>query len=357
MMEDKTGRIIREVSSFFALFALVAFAVSCCMMLFLNTMASSMGLVYTSEDISDASKITMLNAILITVIFYVIDRVRRYFTIEKPARRIIEAADRIMKGDFSYRIAITRPYELWDELDMIADRINRMAQALSTTESLHSDFISNVSHEIKTPLAVMKNYATLLRVGGVSDVERQEYARAIEDAAGRLSTLVANILRLNKLENQQISPRFEKYDLSEQVCRCLIGLEDVWEKKGIEIETDIEDGICVLGDEDMMELVWSNLISNALKFTESGGTVAVSVHADGEYALVSVRDTGCGMSGSTGNRIFEKFYQGDTSHSQAGNGLGLALVKRVIDITGSSISVESELGVGSTFTVRIRRRS
>lgn len=355
MRRDGLARALRAISGFFALFAVVAVVVTLSVMVFLDVMATSTGIEYTRENVSDAAKATMVCTIVITIVFYAIDALRRYFTVIRPTERIIEATERIMQGDFSHRIEISSLYETRSEFDLIAERINEMAEALASTEAIHSDFISNVSHEIKTPLTVMKNYATLLRLGNITESEREEYARSIEDAAGRLSALVTNILRLNKLENQQISPRLERYDLSEQVCGCLLQFEEVWEARGINIDTDIEEGITVLGDGDMMELVWSNLISNALKFTESGGEVAVSVHSEGEYAAVSVRDTGCGISEDVGAHVFEKFYQGDTSHSQSGNGLGLALVKRVIDITGSSISVESKLGVGSTFTVRMRR--
>ncbi len=355
MRDDRLAKVIREISGFFTFFAAVAVVVTLSVTVFLGVMAESAEIEYTRENISDAAKATMLCTVVITAVFYAVDRIRRYYTVKKPAQRIIDASDRIMRGDFSYRIETGHPFEPKNEFDLIAERINEMAKALSATETLRVDFVSNVSHEIKTPLAVMKNYATLLRSGNITEAEREEYTRAIEDAATRLSTLVTNILRLNKLENQQLSPRLEKFDLAEQVCTCLLQFEDVWEKKNITVSLDAEDEVAVLGDADMMELVWSNLISNALKFTHEGGEVAVSVRSVGEYAVVGVRDTGEGMSRETGAHIFEKFYQGDTSHSGGGNGLGLALVKRVIDITGSSVSVESELGVGSTFTVKMRK--
>ena len=165
----------------------------------------------------------------------------------------------------------------------------------------------------------------------------------------------ANILRLNKLESQSIYPKAESYDLGEQLCACLLEFEDAWEKKNLNIESAIEDGITVSTDAELMTLVWNNLFSNAIKFTENGGTVSLTLASDGEDAVVSVADSGCGISADVGVHIFEKFYQGDTSHSCEGNGLGLTLVKRVIDITGSEISVSSEVGKGTTFTVRIRR--
>ncbi len=203
----------------------------------------------------------------------------------------------------------------------------------------------------------MQNYGTMLQQPNLSDEKRIEYAKAVTDAARRLANLITNILKLNKLENQQIYPAAEKYDLSEQLCECLLAFEGAWEDKELEIETDIADGVTVEADAQLLELVWSNLFSNAIKFTEPHGRVAVSLKVDGDDAVVTVSDTGCGISSEVGKHIFEKFYQGDTSHATQGNGLGLALVKRVIDIVGGGISVKSEVGVGSEFTVKLGRGS
>lgn len=147
----------------------------------------------------------------------------------------------------------------------------------------------------------------------------------------------------------------KSYDLSEQLCECLLQFESRWEEKEINVQTDLAEDVTITADGELLALVWNNLLSNAFKFTPRGGTVSVSLKADGEDVVVAVNDTGCGISKESGERIFEKFYQADRSHASQGNGLGLALVKRVIDITGGSITVDSKLGVGSTFTVRLRR--
>ena len=167
--------------------------------------------------------------------------------------------------------------------------------------------------------------------------------------------MMTKILKLKRLENQQFYPQTDEYDLSEQLCRCLLQFENVWEKKEIDIETDIDDDVMVKADAELLSLVWNNLFSNAFKFTESGGKVCVSLTTNDHHAVVTVKDTGCGMTPEVGTHIFEKFYQGDTSHATQGNGLGLALVKRVVDILKGEIRVESTVGQGSTFTVRIRR--
>lgn len=231
-----------------------------------------------------------------------------------------------------------------------------MTAELSGVETLRTDFIANVSHEMKTPLAVIANYGALLQDKNLPEEKRIEYAKTVANTAKRLADLMTNILKLNRLENQQIYPQAKAYDVSEQLCECLLQFEPVWEEKGIEIDTAIPENVIVYADADLLSIVWSNLFSNAFKFTESGGKVRVSLSADAQFAAVSVADTGCGMTSDVGAHIFEKFYQGDPSHAAQGNGLGLALVKRIMDITGGTISVNSSAGIGSTFTVRIRRK-
>ncbi|MBQ7886621.1 MAG: HAMP domain-containing histidine kinase [Clostridia bacterium] len=354
---DRMGLMLYSISRFLLFFVLVAFAVSCCMMLFLSSMMRAMDLTLTSQDIQQAAKLTMGNVLLITAIFAVIDRQRRKWMVERPVRMIVEAAERIEKGDFSVRIASMAYLDSRSGFGDIARCFNRMAEELSGTETLRTDFISNVSHEIKTPLAVIKNYATMLERGDLSEAQRAQYARAIGDTARRLASLITNILKLGKLENQQIFPAFTEYDLSEQLCACLLEFEDVWEKKRLEIETDIEDGVTAWGDAELLSLVWNNLFSNAIKFTDDGGRVSLSVKRSGNDAVVTVADTGCGFDAGVGAHIFEKFYQGDTSRATQGNGLGLALVRRVVDIHGGEIAVSSTPGRGSAFTVRIRRHA
>lgn len=161
--------------------------------------------------------------------------------------------------------------------------------------------------------------------------------------------------QLNKLENQTIYPDVREYDLGEQLCECLLAFEDAWEKKGLEIQTDIQEDVRMTADPELLCHVWNNLFSNAIKFTEPGGVVSLLLMESDDTITVSVSDTGCGISPEVGKHIFEKFYQGDTSHATKGNGLGLALVKRVIEITGGDISVKSEVGRGSTFIVSFRR--
>ena len=346
--------VLKTVNNYVVFFLVVAFAVTCCMLLFVNTLADTMGLTLTEENIASAAKLTFGNVVLITVIFGTIDYIRRKIMVDRPVKVITEAAERIMQGDFSVRVAPMHGTGM-EGFNQIGMAINAMAKELSGTETLRTDFIANVSHELKTPLAVMGNYATMLQRPGITEEEKNDYAKAISESARKLAQLITNILKLNKLENQQIFPQPKEFDLGEQLCECLLVFEDAWEAKNLEIETDIEDDVRIQSDPELLSLVWNNLISNAVKFTPDGGTIGLALKTEGSSVIVQVRDTGCGMKPETGMHIFEKFYQGDTSHATQGNGLGLALVKRVVDILSGEIGVQSVYGQGSTFTVKFKR--
>ena len=272
-------------------------------------------------------------------------------TYEEPMHMLAEAAGKVADGDFSVYVPTIHTSDKLDYLDIMIMDFNKMVEELGSIETLKTDFVSNVSHEMKTPIAIIKNYAEMLRMENLPEAQRKEYAKSIENAAARLSDLIGNILKLNKLENQRITPDMEVYDVCRQLCECILQFEEAWDEKEIELETEIEDAAMIRADASLMELVWNNLLSNAIKFTEQGGQVAVRQTLDENHIKISVSDTGCGMSRESMERIFDKFYQGDTSHSKEGNGLGLALVQRVLELMDGDIQVVSEEGKGSTFTV------
>ncbi len=296
-----------------------------------------------------------MNVVFLSLLFTIGDIIRRKITVDRPIKEITKAAQKIAQGDFSIRIPSMGPLDSNGRFHEIIDCLNQMAEELGGVETLRTDFIANVSHEMKTPLAVMQNFGTLLQAPDLPDKKRMEYAKGVTYGARRLADMITNILKLNRLENQQVYPQSRTFDLGEQLCESLLQFENTWEEKDLEIETDVEEEVLVDTDAELLSLVWNNLFSNAVKFTEPGGTISLSLKAEGEFAIVRVSDTGCGISSEVGKHIFEKFYQGDTSHAAQGNGLGLALVKRVIDIVGGDISVSSEVGKGSTFTVKLRR--
>ena len=349
-------RLLAAIQRYSVFFLLMAFVITCCLILFLTQMRDAMGITFSEEDIRLAAILTFVNVLWLSLLCTVLDGIRRRYTVERPVRRIIHAAKKITEGDLSARIEPVGGISSADGFDIIIKYFNKMAEELGGVETLRTDFIANVSHELKTPLAVIQNYGTMLQAPDLSEEKRLEYAKAITESTRRLTDLITNILKLNRLENQQIYPDKQIYNLGEQLAECLLNFENMWEQKNIDIETDIEEEVFVESDFELLTLVWNNLFSNAMKFTEAGGTVSLTLRSEGEYAIVNVKDTGCGISPETGRHIFEKFYQGDTSHAMQGNGLGLALVKRVVDIVGGDISVDSEVGKGSTFTVKIGRK-
>lgn len=353
--ERQIQKWLKAVNRYVIFFLIVAFPITCCMMLFVTTLSNNVGFVLNGENLSAAAKLTFVNVVVLSVLFAVLDSIRRKVTVDRPVRRITEAAEKMMQGDFSVRIEPFKGFAANEDFNEIIRCFNQMATELSGVETLRTDFVANVSHEMKTPLAVMQNFGTLLQTPGLSEEKRLEYAKGVTDGARRLANMMTNMLKLNRLENQQIYSKVTEYDLGEQLCECLLQFEDIWERRNIEIETEIEDDVSVSADQELLTLVWNNLLSNAFKFTDDGGQVSVSLTCTEHHAVVTVKDTGCGMSPEVGAHIFDKFYQGDTSHATEGNGLGLALVKRVIDIMQGEILVDSIPGQGTTFTVKIRR--
>ena len=340
-------RIAYSVWKFIVLFAFLSFVITCNFLLFMQFVPLE------AAELDSAASLTMFNVIFLTLIICILYEVYHRWRVRRPVKRILGGMEKIVEGDFSARIPYLQGEDSGNEYDDIIKGLNHMAEELSGVETLRTDFISNVSHELKTPLAVIQNYGTILQNPTLSEKEQMEYAKAITEQTRKLSALITNILKLNRLENQQIFPEKQDYNLSEQICECLLGFEQAWEKKNLEIETDIDEDVMVCQDAELLSLVWNNLFSNAVKFCKEEGTVSVSVKKEKDGVLVSVSDEGCGISPEVGAHIFEKFYQGDTSHATQGNGLGLALVKRVIDIVGGEIHVQSVLGKGSTFLVRL----
>ena len=348
-MRKVKNRIQRSLFSwrdFAGIFFLIAGAITASFFIFF----AFAGVNYT--DLTVGAVITFANVFFITLLSTSIYGVWRNINISRPVSRILEGTEKIRNGIYGEEIKpIHRDPKNNNELDIIIEDLNTMSRELQKVETLKTDFIANVSHELKTPLTSIQNFATLLQDNTLTDAERSEYARSISQSAKSLSELITNILRLNKLENQEIFPNHHAYDLSEQLVQCILNFEDRWEEKKIDLDIDIPEGVQIKADEELLSIVWNNLLSNALKFTEEGGRVAVSVQQSTESVTVKVRDDGIGMEPEIQKHIFEKFYQGDTSHAAKGNGLGLALVKRIIDITKGDIRVSSAPGEGTEFTV------
>ena len=280
-------------------------------------------------------------------------RVVMYIGFTKPMGDIALAARKVSAGDFTVRLLPQRKDDKKDELELLINDFNKMVEELSTIEMLKGDFITNVSHEIKTPLAIIQSYASAMENDELPEGKRKEYVGTILEASKKLSSLVTNVLRLNKIDKQEIIQK-NSYYLDEQLRCCILAMEEKLEDKELELDIDLDE-VIVTTDEALMEVVWNNLITNAIKFTETGGKISVKLKKNNKKIIVTVSDTGCGMSKEICNHIFERFYQGDTSRAVEGNGLGLSLVKRVIDLIDGEIKVESELGKGTTFFVGLDR--
>ena len=306
-----------------------------------------------TDNLSLIAVLILIEILILATFCTFIDWIRRKIMVDRPTKKILNATERIAEGDFSTRLQISHEYGKYNEYDLIMENLNKMAGELKKNEVLKTDFISNVSHEIKTPLSVIQNYATLLQDQSLDEKTREDYAKTLISASKRISDLITNILKLNKLENQEIQEKPEKFSLTDALSNTVIEFEPIIEKKNLTLDCDFDD-VIVFSSKSLLDIVWNNLISNAIKFTPDGGKISVFLKKHGNSAEIKVCDTGCGMTSETGEKIFEKFYQGDTSHSTAGNGLGLALVKKVIDILGGEISVQSEVGKGSTFTILLK---
>ncbi len=310
-------------------------------------------------NIKTSGDLVAIIAVMVALVFVgtfictLIDKARRKHLVEDPVSQILEATHKISTGNFDVKLKPKHSYDKYNEYDFIMENINIMASELSKNEILKNDFIANVSHEIKTPLAIIQNYTTMLSDKTIDEKTRNECLSALSNATKRLTSLVTGILKLNKLEHQQTLPNLSAFNLGESLRQNVIEFENLIEEKNLELDCNIDD-VIINSSEEYLNIVWNNLLSNAIKFTKHG-KISVSLKEIDGNAIIKIKDTGIGMNSEVGNHIFEKFYQGDTSHSFAGNGLGLALVKRVIDILGGEISVESAQKKGSTFTVKISK--
>lgn len=288
-------------------------------------------------------------ALIATVLFVLLNK---YYL--KPLDRLNRATKEIGEGHFDVRVE-EKPhlYHMIPEMQELICNFNEMAEELRGIELFRNDFINNFSHEFKTPIISIRGFAHELRQEGLTDEQRDEYVRIIEEESDRLVRLSSNVLILSKLENQQIVTEQTEFYLDEQIRQCILTLESDWTAKDLEMIPELEP-VRIRGNEEMLVIVWRNLLENAIKFTPRGGCVRVSMETTAQDVTVTVEDNGIGMSPEVRSRIFEKFYQGDASHAHAGNGIGLALVGRIVQLMGGKILVESREGEGSRFCITLK---
>lgn len=267
----------------------------------------------------------------------------------RSINEINNATKAISNGDFTFRLNENRTIK---EIQEMSHNFNMMAKELQNTELFRDDFIKNVSHEIKTPLSTIEGYATLLQNEQLDEKTRHQYLHKIIKNTHRLSSLTSNILLLSKIENQEITHDFCLFSLDEQIRECILSQETLWSKKGIQFELDL-DFINYYGNETLLPHVWNNILSNAIKFSHEKGYIDILLKQKKNNIFVIITDYGSGMNEEVKNRIFEKFYQGDTSHKSIGNGLGMTLAQRIVNIHHGNIEVDSTEGKGTTFTVTL----
>ena len=269
------------------------------------------------------------------------------FRLSKPVQVLTRAHERVQEGDFTVRLPDNHPGEMGE----LMRSFNDMTEALGSTAYLQKDFISSISHEFKTPIASIRGFAKLLQMPGLTEKQRKEYIDLIAQESDRLSRLSETLLRLSALEQQTAPASLSAFPLDEQLRQVILRLEPNWSSKDIGWQLDMQE-VSITSDQELLNQVWVNIIQNAIKFSPEGSDIAVRVFREGNV-IVEIEDHGCGMTEEAQKRIFDKFYQADKSRKQEGVGLGLSLVKRIVDMMGGSITVTSEVNVGSTFRVEL----
>ena len=326
------------------------FFLSCIIILSAAAVATLVAVLLFAFDVTDSTTAVIILCIAVAVaavaalLSMIMSRV-----VLAPVARLSAASRQIAGGDFDLNLTYEGAIEEYRDT---YQSFNTMARELSTIETLRSDFIANVSHEFKTPLTTIEGYAMLLQDQELTAEERADCAQRILDSAGRLSGLVTNMLMLSKLEQQTTAVEKAPFWLDEQIRQVMVGLEPVWGPKELQLELDLPP-VKFNGNESLLYHVWSNLLSNAVKFSPKGAPLTVTLKEQGDRVTFSVTDRGPGMSEDVQRHIFDKFYQGDPSRKQEGSGLGLPLAKRVAQLCGGSITVQSKPGAGSTFTVTL----
>lgn len=269
-----------------------------------------------------------------------------------PIRNLNYATGEVSKGNFNIQLPIPNDFEMGS----LTAKFNSMVRELNSIETLRNDFISNVSHEIKTPIATIQGFSNLLKDETLSKEEKDEYLDIIISETSRISNLTSNILKLTKLETQGIITDKSFFSLAEQLRHSILVLQRDLSQKNIDIDIDLDE-VQIYSNQELLQQVWINLISNAIKFTNEGGKISIQLMDTEDTITVKISDTGIGMKAESLNHIFDKFYQEDKSHSSNGNGLGLPLVKRIVDLCDGTIRVKSLLGEGSSFTVELPKNN
>ena len=305
---------------------------------------------FVLEHMGMIKKMSLSGFVALIAVALVVVSLMSYFVgrrILAPMVKLSKASKEIARGN--YNISVSDSSKL-EEVQTTFRNFNAMVRQLDSISTMSNDFVANVSHEFKTPLTAIEGYATLLQDHDLSPQERDEYIAKILHNSHRLSALVGNILSLSKIESEQIAPQYSYFRLDEQIRQAVVMLESAWSEKDITFDVAL-DSVQIHSCESLLLHVWTNLISNAIKFSQNNSTVELCLLEQTECVVFTVRDHGCGMSEDVQTHIFDKFYQGDPSHKSEGYGLGLPMVKRIIELTDGVIEVNSTPNEGTLFRV------
>ncbi len=329
---------------FFSLFIFIILLSTTVFMAFVSFVLLKKGIMPFTRE-SSLFMITITIIIVSTVVGTVFSLIIGRFPL-RPIKEIVNATNQLAEGDFSARLNLPGP----DEFKEINKSFNRMAEELGSIEILRSDFVNNFSHEFKTPIVSLRGFAKLLKSKDLTEEERDEYLDIIISESERLSRLSTNVLNLSKIENQTIITEKSTFNISEQIRRDILIFEPRWIGKNINLTVDMEE-LSYRGNEELLSEVWLNLIDNAIKFTPDGGNIQIKLLYVDDALFFKIKDSGKGIAAETAEHIFDKFYQGDTSHASEGNGLGLALAIKIVELHGGNITLKSKENNGCEFTV------
>ena len=309
------------------------------------------GIIFVLDEYKPEGKSLLLFA---TIFSLVLGGIISFFSSSYPLRPVnktISKMNRLAEGDFSARLEFDPPISKLPPMIEVSESFNKMAEELQNTEMLRGDFINNFSHEFKTPIVSIAGFAELLESGDLTEEERSQYIAAIKEESRRLAYMATNVLNLTKVENQSILTDKTSFNVSEQIRFCILLLESKWTEKNIDLDIDFDEHQ-IVANEELLKQVWINLFDNAVKFTDNGGVINVTIKTEAKNIKISISNTGSEIPPEVQKKIFNKFYQADMSHSTQGNGIGLAIVKKIVELHNGSVTVTSGNNL-TTFTVTL----
>jgi signal transduction histidine kinase len=344
------------------IFSLTFLVAICVFLVMLLTSLVSFGIVYLLVSVKQfplklgeniTPKLAILSMLIVSLVIGIVLSTVMSRLMVKYVNRLIKQMNALASGDFKTRLSYGEPISNYQAVKEVTDSFNQMAQELEHTEMLRADFVNNFSHEFKTPIVSIAGFAKLLKKGNLTEEQKREYLDIIEEESLRLSEMATNVLNMTKIENQTILTDISTFNLSEQIRSCVLLLEKRWESKKLELSLEFDE-YDINACEELLKQVWINLLDNAIKYSPEYGMIVVKIKEDGDFYLVSVANSGEEIPIEKREKIFEKFYQADESHSSPGNGVGLSIVKSVIDLHGGQVSVDCKNGI-TTFGVRLAK--